>query len=824
MSKAVKRRRQGRGGQPLSPLTQLVLTALEQHELSGVTSLLGAVAKVLGADACILWQMAPDMGSIPTRDYLFVLAQWVGLGEQKCKARYLPIHGSVTGAAVLGEQAINVPDIKLDKRVYSGDKFLAEARIVSMISAPVELRPGIKAALNLYWKSKKTFGEGEHRRIKELVQLLPSLYQTLSDRVGLKMIGTVNDILHQAELRAPDRPLPKSEVKKVIQSICDFIKESFDCIETSVFLEDRLARPAEFEMMATTWPERFQKPVYRRKEGLTGWVLENAAPVNIFDLLKFNDEVKFYRSRYHDITWSDPLDIETAVRKHLSPEFDDDDLPPLSFIAAPILKGTSVRGAVRCCVTWKAPYYFSDVELKLLVLIASQISRYWSNWMARQEIQEENKSWKELVNGILDLNSFVHGELAKSTPDRGLIFERALEQAPSVITGADIMDVRLYDPDTEQLYFASTFGLAWEEGDQQAIERRRKRRFPVGELEDESAGARVFRTGKPAHIKDVTDDPNYSVTFPETTHMLICPISVGEDKYGVLDIRSTHERDFPSYAEDMALLLAKQLGLYCYLAEHVGQLHRVQKEKLQTYEDLEHQLLNPVFLAHARIQQLLKTQRFTKQLDEDEPLKTELQRVRGICGKAVRVTLSTWMFVNLSQGKPVDPKLERLKHEDLIMRLIEAAMDNELTIDPERHIRFEVRRESFEIVKTIDVRVDHSFLEQAIGNIMDNASKYSSPNSTVRIYGGLTATRRFHISVANKGIRIRPEDVKHCVEREWRSDYARLVTSEGSGIGLYIVDNLQRAQGGELIITPTVEKITDIKLVFPQFKHTTETA
>lgn len=805
-------------------MTQLVLTALTQHELSGVSSLLQAAARAVGAHACILWQTAPDTDSTPARGYLFVLAQWAGADGQQCKVRTLPLYGSVTGAAVLGQKIIKVLDINADERVFKDDKFLSEAHIVSMVSAPIELRPGISAALNLYWNVKKRFDDHDHRRIMELVRLLPSLYQTISDRVGLKMIGTVNDILHEAELRAPDRPLPKVEVKKVIQSICEFVTNSFDCIETSVFLEDPLTSPGEFEMMGTTWPEIFQKPVYRRNEGLTGWVLNNAQPVNIFDLLRFNDEVEFYRGKYRDITWNNPLDIESAVRKHLSPEFDNNDLPPLSFIAAPILKGTIVRGAIRCCVTWKAPYYFSGVELKLLELIASQISRYWGNWLARQEILEENESWEKLVNSILTLNKLVHGELTKSPPKPEQIFESALEQTQSVITGSDIMDVRLYDPDSKQLYFVSTFGAAWKEGDSRAVEQRRKRRFDVGDSEKESAGARVFRTGEPSHLTDVTADPNYSVTFPKTKHMLICPISVGEDKYGVLDIRSTQERDFPSYAKNMALLLAKQLGLYWYLAAHVGELQRVQKEKLRAYEDLEHQLLNPVFLAHARIQQILTPQRFGKQLEEDEPLKTELLRMRGICGKAMRVTLSTWMFVNLSQGKAVSPKLEQLKYDGLIKRLIEAAMDSELTIDPERHIRFEVKRDTFDILKTIDVRADYGFLEQAIGNIMDNAGKYSSRNSTVRIHGGLTSTRRFHITVSNKGIPIRPGDVKHCVERDWRSDYARLVTSEGSGIGLYIVDNVMRAQGGELIITPTVDKITEIKLVFPQFKHMAETA
>ena len=111
---------------------------------------------------------------------------------------------------------------------------------------------------------------------------------------------------------------------------------------------------------------------------------------------------------------------------------------------------------------------------------------------------------------------------------------------------------------------------------------------------------------------------------------------------------------------------------------------------------------------------------------------------------------------------------------------------------------------------------DADLLEQAVSNILDNASKYSHSNTAVRIFGGVTNKGQFHITVTNYGIRIAPHEARECVRREWRSDAARLMTQEGSGIGLWVVDKIMQAHGGQLVIQPTTsDNLTEVKLIFP---------
>lgn len=237
-------------------------------------------------------------------------------------------------------------------------------------------------------------------------------------------------------------------------------------------------------------------------------------------------------------------------------------------------------------------------------------------------------------------------------------------------------------------------------------------------------------------------------------------------------------------------------------AEHESREARI-------FADLAHQLRGPLNQLHRRVEWLM---------DEGGRGNRKLAAIRGLSRKARRVTMSIDLLASSAEDNPLlQVALSPLVFEPFIKMLIEAAEDNELMIDPSRNIRFSVERESFNIPKLSHVYVDDGMLEQAINNLLDNARKYSFPNKTVQIFGGLTGKEHFHITISNEGLRIRPENVRDCIRRGWRSDEAaRFVKGEGSGIGLWIVDQIMRAQDGWLEIVPTTKDgITQMKLVFP---------
>jgi len=108
-------------------------------------------------------------------------------------------------------------------------------------------------------------------------------------------------------------------------------------------------------------------------------------------------------------------------------------------------------------------------------------------------------------------------------------------------------------------------------------------------------------------------------------------------------------------------------------------------------------------------------------------------------------------------------------------------------------------------------------LQQALGNLLDNATKYSDEGTTitVRIWLTADAPKTVHISVHNQGVCISPEDI-----RQLFRPYARLQsagTQRGSGLGLYITKSIIEAHRGQLRVdsSPDPEQGTTFTFDLP---------
>jgi signal transduction histidine kinase len=152
----------------------------------------------------------------------------------------------------------------------------------------------------------------------------------------------------------------------------------------------------------------------------------------------------------------------------------------------------------------------------------------------------------------------------------------------------------------------------------------------------------------------------------------------------------------------------------------------------------------------------------------------------------------------------------------MIKLLIEVVSDASALSGRDRDLRFEVDRHSFDALGAMEIPLDRGLVEQAIGNLLDNAAKYSFPDTLVKVVGGMTKTA-FTISVINRGLQMRAEDLSRSLERGWRSEEARLTTGEGSGIGLWLVNHIMRAHHGQIEVIPTDDNHdTRVRLMFPK--------
>ena len=149
-------------------------------------------------------------------------------------------------------------------------------------------------------------------------------------------------------------------------------------------------------------------------------------------------------------------------------------------------------------------------------------------------------------------------------------------------------------------------------------------------------------------------------------------------------------------------------------------------------------------------------------------------------------------------------------------------MDNRLLVPEWRRIQFSVKEDSFgELPTKLEMNVDLNLFDQAVNNVLDNAGKYSYSGTTVYLVVGTDKKKqRFYISFYNKGHRLEQGQNELAKQRGWRSPLAEDVTGEGSGIGLWIVDHIMKAHGGDLVIATNAAGITEFRLVFPASEGT----
>jgi signal transduction histidine kinase len=109
------------------------------------------------------------------------------------------------------------------------------------------------------------------------------------------------------------------------------------------------------------------------------------------------------------------------------------------------------------------------------------------------------------------------------------------------------------------------------------------------------------------------------------------------------------------------------------------------------------------------------------------------------------------------------------------------------------------------VIETPDTPVignwDSDRLQQALGNLLDNAIKYSDAHTTITLRVE-TEQDLAHISINNQGPGISAEDIGLLFHL-----YARLQATsdrEGSGLGLYITRNIVEAHGGILRLEPHI--------------------
>jgi len=121
------------------------------------------------------------------------------------------------------------------------------------------------------------------------------------------------------------------------------------------------------------------------------------------------------------------------------------------------------------------------------------------------------------------------------------------------------------------------------------------------------------------------------------------------------------------------------------------------------------------------------------------------------------------------------------------------------------------------------IQVDPVLIEQAIGQIIANAAKFSPPHTTVRVVAE-TDAHQLTISVHDEGVGLTMDEKERMPERFFRG--ARHIGKiPGSGLGLWIANTFVMSSGGKLEAeSPGEGQGTTIRVIFPASPEPPDTA
>ncbi len=220
------------------------------------------------------------------------------------------------------------------------------------------------------------------------------------------------------------------------------------------------------------------------------------------------------------------------------------------------------------------------------------------------------------------------------------------------------------------------------------------------------------------------------------------------------------------------------------IIEDVSERERIAKMRTDFVANISHELKTPVGAIAVLADALL---------DEEDPavVARVAARIVDESGRAV-TTIDDLLELSRIESAPLAGDLIDI-HE-----IVEAALARGRTVESDKAVQLS----AFEAREPIWIRGDSRQLMSAVGNLVENAVKYSEPEGVVQI-----RTRRddrwIEIMVADQGVGIPARDRDRIFERFYRVDRARSRTTGGTGLGLAIVRHVATNHGGDVQVSST---------------------
>ncbi len=245
----------------------------------------------------------------------------------------------------------------------------------------------------------------------------------------------------------------------------------------------------------------------------------------------------------------------------------------------------------------------------------------------------------------------------------------------------------------------------------------------------------------------------------------------------------------PSGEDELGRLAVSFNAMLDALERSMSALDASVHAQRQLVADASHELRTPVTSLRTNIEIL-------QQQGQDMDPEDSRRLLGDVVEQIEELTLLMNDLIDLARGEEPRADAEELRLDLLVNEVVERATRH--TSATPLHVQLEPT-----IVTGVPAR-----LERAVGNLIDNAVKYSPPGEPVevRLHAG-------ELSVRDHGPGVSSQDLPHIFDRFYRGAEAR--GRPGSGLGLAIVRQVAAQQGGSVTAEPAPGGGTLMRLRLP---------
>ena len=216
--------------------------------------------------------------------------------------------------------------------------------------------------------------------------------------------------------------------------------------------------------------------------------------------------------------------------------------------------------------------------------------------------------------------------------------------------------------------------------------------------------------------------------------------------------------------------------------QDVSERVRIDAMRTDFVANISHELRTPV----GAIAVLAET---LSEEDSIEVVQRISERLVGEAHRAVRTIDDLLELSRIEGGRAGDDLVD-------LRDVVQAAIARGRVADEGRGIEVS----AFDAGQRVTVRADRRQLLSALGNLVENAVKYSEDGGVVQVRTRVD-DRSVEVMVADQGVGIPQRDLDRIFERFYRVDKARSRGTGGTGLGLAIVRHVANNHGGEVLVS-----------------------